>query len=49
MKTLLVALITAAVLSLFGPAALQAAGDVFPGGNGSVYLLAGDVFPGGNG
>ena len=48
-RTLLVSLVIASVLSLFGPAAIQAAGDVGPGTNGSAYQLAGDVGPGTNG
>jgi len=45
MRTAVVGLIIAAVLSLFGPAALQAAGDVGPG-DAKAYLMAGDVGPG---
>jgi len=48
-KTLLASLVIAAIMSLFGPAALEAAGDIGPGGNGSAYLMAGDIGPGGNG
>lgn len=49
MRTLLVGLLITVVLALFGPAAIQAAGDVGPDGNGSAYQLAGDVGPDGNG
>ena len=49
MRTLLVGTIIAAVLSWFGPAAIQAAGDIGPGQNGSVFMLAGDIGPGQNG
>ncbi len=49
MRALLVGVMIAAILSLFGSAALQAAGDVGPGTNGSAYQLAGDVGPGTNG
>jgi hypothetical protein len=48
-KTVLASLIIAAIMSLFGPAAINAAGDIGPGENGSVYLMAGDIGPGENG
>lgn len=44
-RTLLASLVIAAILSLFGSAALQAAGDIGPG-EGSAYLMAGDIGPG---
>lgn len=46
MKTLLASLIIAAMMSLFGSAAINAAGDIGPGDNGSAYLIAGDIGPG---
>lgn len=49
MRTLLVGFVVAAVLSLFGPVAIQAAGDNWPDGNGSTYLIGGDNWPDGNG
>ena len=49
MKTLLASLIIAAMMSLFGSAAITAAGDVGPDGNGSAYMMAGEVGPDGNG
>lgn len=49
MRTLLVSLIIAAVLSLFGSAAVQVAGDIGPDANGSAYQLAGDIGPDANG
>jgi hypothetical protein len=45
-KTLLASLIIAAMMSLFGSAAINAAGDIGPGDNGSAYLIAGDIGPG---
>jgi hypothetical protein len=44
-RTLLASLVIAAVLSLFGSVAIQAAGDIGPG-EGSAYLMAGDIGPG---
>lgn len=49
MRTLLVGAIISLVLGLFGPAALQAAGDIGPDGNGSAFQMAGDIGPDGNG
>ena len=49
MRTLLFGLIVATALSMFLPAAIQAAGDIGPGENGSVFMLAGDIGPGENG
>jgi len=46
MRTMLVGLVITAILSLFGPAAIQAAGDIGPGDGSSAYLLAGDIGPG---
>lgn len=49
MRTLLASLVIAAIMSLFGSAAINAAGDIGPGENGSAYLMAGDIGPGENG
>ncbi len=49
MRMLLAALILAAMFSLFGSAALQAAGDILPGGGQlpQTIYMAGDILPGG--
>lgn len=47
MKAILVGLIVSAMLTLFGPAALQAAGDDLPGGASRTIYTAGDDLPGG--
>lgn len=50
MKRIILALLLLLLLGLSG-AALTVAGDIVPGGNGSVPLLqwSGDIVPGGNG
>lgn len=48
MKALLIGLIVTGMLMLFSPAALQAAGDDWPGGASRMIYLAGDDWPGGS-
>jgi len=48
MKAVLIGLIVSVMLSLFGPAALQAAGDDWPGGSSRMIFIAGDDWPGGS-
>jgi len=48
MRAILIALLACAMLSLFGPSALQAAGDDWPGGSSRLIYLAGDDWPGGS-
>lgn len=48
MRALLVSLIIAVIVSLFGLTVIQTAGENWPGGNASIYKLAGENWPGGN-
>ncbi len=48
MRGMLIALVVSAVLALFGPVAIQAAGDTLPGGSGLQIYMAGDTLPGGS-
>ena len=48
MKAMLIGLIVSAILTLFGPVALQAAGDELPGGSSRMIYIAGDEWPGGS-
>lgn len=51
MRLILATLGIALVVSIFGSAALQSAGDIGPGGNGAtprIMYIAGDIGPGGN-
>lgn len=49
MRLIVAGFVLALVLSLFGPAALQAAGDDYPGGGAvpPTQWFAGDDYPGG--
>jgi len=48
MKAMLIGLIVCAMLTLFGPTALQTAGDDWPGGSSLMIYIAGDDWPGGS-
>lgn len=48
MKRLIIGLLVLSLLALFGPTALQAAGDDLPGGASRVIYIAGDDLPGGS-
>lgn len=51
MKSIVAGLIFAVVLLAFGPAAVEVAGETWPGGNGDtspILRLAGETWPGGN-
>jgi hypothetical protein len=48
MRALLISVVVTVMLMLFGPVALQAAGDDWPGGASRVIYVAGDDWPGGS-
>ena len=48
MKAMLIAVIVSALLTLFGPATPQVAGDDWPGGSSRMIYIAGDDWPGGS-